>query len=173
MGQSWSSMRRQLEQENICESLKGRIQYFVTRYRKSHDEEGRVAIQLDGQEVFKSCYYDWCIMRSQVAEDFVELEKVSESFQEHWDNIHLETENRGSFDQYTFYEAFYYYQNHSIENCLASERALVRLLAILDKRTGKRRLQKLFSEIEKQPDWLKFFYSLRMDAEGVTQRQLP
>ncbi len=31
MGQSWSSMRNKLEQENICEALNGRIQYFATR----------------------------------------------------------------------------------------------------------------------------------------------
>ena len=59
MGISWSAMRRILERENICDSLKGRIQYFATRYSKSHDQEGRVAIRLDGKEVFKSCFYDW------------------------------------------------------------------------------------------------------------------
>ncbi|MDL2259126.1 hypothetical protein LJC42_08300, partial [Eubacteriales bacterium OttesenSCG-928-K08] len=59
MGLSWSAMRKVLEQENICESLKGRIQYFATRYRKSHDQEGRVAIRLDGEEIFKSDFFDW------------------------------------------------------------------------------------------------------------------
>ena len=31
MGLSWSAMRKVLEDENICDSLKGRVQYFVTR----------------------------------------------------------------------------------------------------------------------------------------------
>ena len=35
MGLSWSAMRKVLEDENICDSLKGRVQYFVTRYRES------------------------------------------------------------------------------------------------------------------------------------------
>ncbi len=61
MALSWSGMRKVLEQENICDSLKGRIQYFATRYRKSHDEEGRVAIRLDGEELFKSSWFDWNI----------------------------------------------------------------------------------------------------------------
>ena len=51
MGLSWSAMRKVLEHENICDSLKGRVQYFVTRYRESHDEEGRVAVRLDGNEI--------------------------------------------------------------------------------------------------------------------------
>lgn len=169
MGQSWSSMRKQLEQENICEALKGRIQYFATRYRESHDQEGRVAIRLDGQEVFKSCYFDWCKTREQVIADLPELKKTSNTYWEYWDKIHLETENRGSFDQFAFYDAFHFYQNHSIEDCLTSESAIVRLFAIFDKRTGKRRLQKLLPEVENQPDWLKFFYGLRMDAEGITE----
>ena len=38
MGISWSTMRKKLETENLCDSLRGRITYFATRYRKSHDE---------------------------------------------------------------------------------------------------------------------------------------
>jgi len=171
LGQSWSSMRKQLEQENICGALKGRVQYFVTRYRKSHDQEGRVAILLDGQEVFKSCYYDWCKTRVQVLDDFPESQMADSTYWKYWDMVHLETENRGSFEQNVFYDAFHYYQNHSIDDCLASDRAIVRMFAILDKRTGKRRLHKHFSEVEAQPDWLKFFYGLRMDVDGITKTQ--
>ena len=167
MGQSWGSMRKQLEQENICDALKGRVQYFATRYRESHDQEGRVAIRLDGQEVFKSCYFDWYKAREQVISDLTELKKAGSSYREYWDKVHLETENRGSFDQFAFYDAFHYYQNHSIDDCLASGSAIVRLFTILDKRVGKRRLQRLLPELEQQPDWLKFFYGLRIDAEGI------
>lgn len=170
MGQSWSKMRKQLEQDHICDALKGRIQYFVTRYRNSHDQEGRVAIRLDGQEIFKSCYFDWCETRKQVIADLPAIKKTSDTYWEYWDKVYLETENRGGFDQFAFYDAFYYYQNHSIDVCFAAESSIVRLFAILDKRTGRRRLQKLLSEIENQPDWLKFFYGLRMDVEGIDVR---
>ena len=167
MSQSWGSMRKQLEQENICDALKGRVQYFATRYRKSHDREGRVAIRLDGQEVFKSCYFDWYKAREQVISDLTELKKGCSNYWEYWDIVHLEAENRGSFDQFAFYDAFHYYQNHSVDDCLASVSAIVRLFTILDKRVGKRRLQRLLPELEQQPDWLKFFYGLRMDVERI------
>lgn len=169
MGQSWSSMRKQLEQENICEALKGRIQYFATRYRESHDQEGRIAIRLDGQEIFKSCYFDWCITRNTVVEDSPDIRQNSTSHWDYWDKVHLETENRGSFDQFAFYDAFYFYQTHSIEDSLNSGSAIVRLFAILDKRTGKRRLRRLYEEINKQPIWLQSFYRLRIDAEGIKE----
>ncbi len=64
---------------------------------------------------------------------------------------------------------FYYHQNHSIDDSLNSENALERLFAVLDKRTGKRWLQILLPKIEEQPDWLKFFYGLWMDVEGITK----
>lgn len=59
MGISFSAMRKILEQENICNALKGRIRYFVTRYRESHDELGRVAILDDDIEVIKSNWFAW------------------------------------------------------------------------------------------------------------------
>ena len=169
MGQSWSSMRKLLEQENICDALRGRIQYFATRYRESHDQEGRVAIRLDGQEVFKSCYFDWCRTRAEVVDGSPEIRQNSATYREYWDNVHLETANRGGLEQLAFYEAFYYYQNHSIEDSLNCNGAIVRLFAIFDKRVGKRRLQKLMADIDKQPIWLQSFYRLRMDAEGIKE----
>lgn len=75
--------------------------------------------------------------------------------------------NRGGFDQFAFYNAFHFYQNHSIDESLSSPDPIVKLFAIFDKRVGKRRLQKILSEIESQPDWLKIFYRLRMEAEGI------
>ena len=61
-GLSWSAIRKILEHEKICDSLKGRVQYFQTRYRDSHDQIGRIAIRLDGEEIFNSDYYkSWMI----------------------------------------------------------------------------------------------------------------
>ncbi|MCL2673790.1 MAG: hypothetical protein FWE92_00490 [Defluviitaleaceae bacterium] len=167
MGLSWSAMRKVLEEENICDSLKGRIQYFATRYRKSHDEEGRVAIRLDGDEIFKSCFYDWEKKRSIVVKSNVILKEKAMSYWDYWDKIHLETKNYGGFDQYGFYEAFYEYHNQSIEKSLVSPDPVVRLFAIMDKRLGKRRLENMFSEIQAQPEWLQVFFKLRLEADRV------
>lgn len=171
MGQSWSKMRKILEQDNICESLKGRIQYFATRYRKSHDQEGRVAIRIDGKEGFKSCFFDWQHKRVEAKKSVVIPNMEDMPWWEYWDRIHLETENFGGFDQYGFYEAFYYYQNHSIEESLVNESPIVRLFAILDKRVGKKRLEKILLEIELQPAWLQVFYRLRIESEVKSPMQ--
>jgi len=52
-------MRKKLEREYICDALKGRITYFVTRYQKSHDAEGRAAVLLDGREILQSSWFIW------------------------------------------------------------------------------------------------------------------
>lgn len=136
-GMSWSAMRKILEYENICDSLKGRVQYYQTNYRKAHDQHGRLSIRVDGKEIVKASYYD------------------------SYDGI------KPSWCSASFYSSFYDYHNNSIDVCLESSDSLVHLFAILDKRCGKRRLEKLMSEVENQPEWLQIFFKLRLEAEKI------
>jgi hypothetical protein len=46
----WSKLK-QLVEDRFAEALRGRVSIFVTRYRRSHDEQGRWAILVDGREV--------------------------------------------------------------------------------------------------------------------------
>lgn len=162
MAISWSAMRKKLEQDNLCPSLQGRVQYFATRYRKVHDSEGGVAVRVDGKEVLRSDFFKW----SKVMYD----ERPAEEFDnKSWHEIDMDTMAKGGFDQYAFYDAFYQYDNQSIEQSLKSDDAIVRLFAILDRRVGKRTLEKILPSISDQPDWLKFFYRLRMQAENISQ----
>jgi len=42
-----------LEQDLLCDALKGRLKYFITKYNNAHDESGRVAIIVDGREIIQ------------------------------------------------------------------------------------------------------------------------
>lgn len=167
MGLSWSAMRKVLEHENICDSLKGRVQYFATRYRESHDQEGRVAVRLDGNEIFRSNFYDGDMKRHEAWNEINASKGRQTDYAESGEQAELEALNKGGFDQFAFYNAFHSYQNSSIEDSLQSSDPVVRLFAILDKRVGKRRLQKVTSEIERQPKWLRPFYRLRLESDGI------
>ena len=167
MGLSWSAMRKILEQENICDSLKGRIQYFATRYRKSHDELGRVAIRLDGNEIFKSCYYDYDIKRHEAWDEINASKGRGTSYNESGEEMELGALVKGGISQYGFYDAFHIYTNNNINDSLNSSNPVVRLFAILDKRVGKRSLKIILSEIETQPEWLQVFYKLRFEVDGI------
>ena len=169
MASSWSAMRKILEQENICESLKGRIQYFATCYRKSHDELGRVAIRLDGNEIFKSCYYDYDIKRHEVWDKINASKNRRTSYSESAEEIEIGVLVEGAFSQHGFYDAFHIYTNSNISDSLKCSNPVVRLFAVLDKRVGKRKLKNLLSEIETQPEWLQIFYKLRLEVDGIIE----
>jgi len=167
MSVSWSAMRKKLETENICDSLKGRITYFATRYRKSHDELGRVAIRLDGNEVFKSCYYDYDIKRHESWDEINESKGRRTSYSESGEEMELGALVKGGISQYGFYDAFYIYSNNDINDSLKSSNPVVKLFAVLDRRVGKRTLEKLKSELDSLPEWLRYFYKLRIESEGL------
>lgn len=50
MANSWSGLRKQLEEKFLCPKLRGRVQYFLTHYHSAPDDYGRIAIRVDGKE---------------------------------------------------------------------------------------------------------------------------
>ena len=76
---------------------------------------------------------------------------------------------QGTFDQKVFYEAFGIFDNQSIEKSLVSENPLVRIFALLDRRLGKRRLLALEDSMEQELDWVRAFYVIRLQAEGLME----
>lgn len=63
-----------------------------------------------------------------------------------------------------------YMDELTIDEALSSENPLVRLFAVLDRRVGKRRLPQLAAAMKDEPEWLRFFYRLRLEAEGFTEK---
>lgn len=160
---SWSSIRRKLEKEYLALSLRGRIQYFVTRYKRSHDQEGRAAILIDGEEVLRGNYYNKFFKSDLFPRDEKYFNRIRNEYS-YMDEVALEL---GCFDQRSFYSAFKEFDNQSIEDSLKSDNLLVRIFAVLDRRIGKRRLLKMRDEIEKEPVIFQLFFKLRTDAEQI------
>ena len=160
---TWSGIRKKLESEYLAESLKGDISYFATSYSRSPDHEGRAAIRYDGKEIIKGCYYhNWT-----KAESFPKDEKYERRMSEEFAYIDDTAIKLGVFDQTCFYKAFKEFDNQSIEKSLYSENMLVRIFAVLDRRVGKRKLISMKESIENEPDSIKEFFAIRMNAEGI------
>ena len=136
----WSNIRNKLENVYLADSLKGRIQYFTTTYRGCHDCEGRASIRLDDEEILKSSYFDKVSAHS----------KIYYSHSADWESAYLLAEAQGCFDQRNFYQAFQEFDNQSIQKSLQSESLLVRIFAILDRRTGKRTLLALENRMKNE-----------------------
>lgn len=162
----WSGIRKKLEEDYLCTALKGRIQYFCTSYSKCPDHEGRAAILLDGAEVLKSNYYAYEATRNHT-QRAVEVQYSDLSRVACWQQAFQATLNHGCFDQRIFYQAFQEFDNQGIARSLQSANPLVRILALLDRRVGKRRLLALQHQMEQELDWVRFFYFLRIEAEEI------
>ena len=167
---TWSGIRNKLENDYLCPALRGHIQYFATSYSKSADHEGRAAIRVDGVEVLRSNYYTYF---ENVWTRFHHLRSTTlkdcDSAKEAINQAHAFALEQGTFDQKVFYEAFGIFDNQSIEKSLVSENPLVRIFALLDRRLGKRRLLALEESMERELPWVRAFYVIRMQAEGLME----
>ena len=97
--------------------------------------------------------------------------KDCDSAKEAINQAHAFALEQGTFDQKVFYEAFGIFDNQSIEKSLVSENPLVRIFALLDRRLGKRRLLALEESMEPELDWVRAFYVIRMQAEGLMEKE--
>ncbi len=167
---TWSGIRNKLENDYLCPALRGRIQYFATSYSKSLGFESRVAIRMDGIEVLRSGYLDYCQnywnRYQALRREGIGLEDPKAPFQ----MAHTGALNDGCFTAVCFCEAFHEFDNQSIEKNLVSENPLVRIFAFLDRRLGKRRLLALSGSMERELPWVRAFYVIRMQAEGLADK---
>ena len=160
---TWSGIRKKLETEYLARSLRGHIQYYATSYRQSPDQEGRAAIRYDGKEIIKGCYWNnW--MKAHL---FPKDEKYERRMRV--ENVYMDDTalRLGVFDQRSFYRAFEKFDNQSIEKSLKSDDLIVRIMAVLDRRVGKRRLLLMKEKMENEPETFREFYAIRMKAEGL------
>ncbi|NLL29719.1 MAG: hypothetical protein GX258_01410 [Clostridiales bacterium] len=179
MAQSWSGIRKILENDLLCDSLRGRVQYFITKYTKAHDESGRVAVRVDGIEILKGnefIYYknylhienalkmEMNIPRREWNGKITLYEEENRQVEDTVEEIMIEN---GHFHVWQFTDALKQYRTNSIQDSLTSSNYLVRMFAIMDRRVGKRTLHKLKEEMHKLPEWLQFFYKLRFEADNL------
>lgn len=157
---SWSSLRKAIH-EQLAPSLRDRVDVFVTRYRHAHDGDGRWAIRLDGQEI--------AALGDMVARA------------ERYERDHQTRESGGSRprlsgfrwaaatgrpDSDGFRRSLCRLLALPIESALESEDSVIRALALVDRRLGKRRLRSLRLPHEAS-DLERRLLEVRLEAEGI------
>ncbi len=178
MSESWSGIRKRLEQDLLCEKLRGRVQFFRTIYHGAPDEYGRFAVRVDGKEIFQANPYNennysriaWDIKEARTIpprewtgkEDLYDTENSAAE-----DEARMISVNEGIVDSFDVPYAIKKYLNQDIADCIGDEDPLVRMFAILDRRVGKRKLKEIAETVQDQPEWLRQFYRLRLDVEGI------
>ncbi|WP_441296779.1 SF0329 family protein [Bacillus sp. Marseille-P3661] len=74
--------------------------------------------------------------------------------------------NQNIFESYFLYAAFMEYATLSIDEAMNSENIIIKAYSMLDRRLGKRRLEKLELTQETHP-LIADFYKIRCDVEGL------
>lgn len=178
MSSTWSKKKKILEEEMLCESLRGRVSYFVTSYHGAPDKAGRFCIRVDGKEyVHANPYnerYSWREECRQKKEQQIPAREwdgkrflYDEENREVEERVEAQMLQEGKAELYQAMDAITEYMNMDIKKALTSSNEMIRLMAILDRRVGKRTLLKQREILAEQPKWLQFFYQLRFDAEGI------
>ena len=159
----WAEVRKTLEQNLLCDSLKGRVRYFTTRYRKAHDQTGRVCILVDKKEVINMPFY---IEDCRHFEASVRSKAATQMYKDNLKDVFIEYAEQGLFYPGDFGIALNEYLSVNINDAISSDNLLVRMLAVMDRRVGKRTLHKIKTSISDLPEWLQYFYQLRLKNEN-------
>lgn len=168
MGDSWSAIKKRLEEDLLATSLRGRLHYHLTRHRKSHDAAYRIAIYVDGE-----LYIDGTMFKHyapgyvQMSRDLVAQGLFYGNARERYDQMDAMRLEGGEFGSWMFDVALREFLKMDVRSAARHENPIIRMLAIVDRRLGKRSLERLKDDVIKQPEWLQRFYLLRMRAEGI------
>lgn len=159
---SWSGMRKYLEQEMLAPCLCGRVRYHCGA--PIEGEAGLFAVYVDGRLVR---HYAMDSMASALYQGERPTD-MAEFWRGYWHAAEqIPVWARDVHDELEFAGALRVYRSLDIAASLTSHDPNVRMLALLDRRVGKRTLTRLWEEAAHWPNWLRAFYDLRAAAEGL------
>ncbi len=158
---SWAGLREQLTRL-LCDEFKHRISYFLTYYHNVHNSYGRAAILLDKKELV--CF-SW-IETFHQENDISSFDKAKQgiSYQDMLVKLKPTWDADCTYCNMDFLDAALQFRSLPIQCALESENYIIKILAIMDRRVGKRTLSRIAEakEYEKYPAWVRQFYTLRL-----------
>jgi hypothetical protein len=184
----WSKVRQQLE-SFLCPALAGSVEYIVSGYRYTADKPIHCNITVDKIEVFNmkdpSTGIKWYQTEQEIkAEIEGKLTVTSEEIETvRKESSHLIPDERleviarnhkaarcakailkaqTNLVKQDFQKLANIFLSESIENSLESEDIILNVLALVDRRLGKKRLQALASEMQIKHPIVQYFYALRL-----------
>lgn len=166
----WSHLKNQIETK-FADSIAGRVEVWNTRYRKSHDQEGEAWITFDKERIcsmgaytfYKEAWLETLKLRKgELKIDWFDSEIYSQRHE-----AEKIVKEKGVLAPWDFNSALYDYLNLSIDAAIVSDNPVIRSLAVLDKRFGKRRLNEY--DDSKEHPLVRMLYHLRCKAEGLNK----
>ena len=189
MAKNWKHTKKLLE-DLLCDKLKGRITYQLHCYRPDDDWTGYLEIMLDKKPIFRagSCLTknpNYSVLMSEdeirrIMMKYLKTDSANGSAEVNSTSIrtaagficsYIRSSQRQEQGRIFLEDAMVMlgeYLSSDIETSLKSSSPFINALAVLDRRVGKRRLQKLADESSSvAPKWAWPFYKSRFEAEGI------
>ena len=121
---SWGGLNSQLK-GFLCDDLKNRITYFLTRYHKVHDAYGRASICLDKKDLVNFSWAEMCRqdMDMGIAYDkdpFLSDDEVHAQLKPKWDA-------QATYHEMDFLDAALTFRSMAISNALESENYIIKI----------------------------------------------
>lgn len=192
MPKNWKYIKKLLEKEFICEKLRGHITYDLTDYRpapwyqqhfimKYDDEilldvsqpERRWDKRYKGREIY---WEQRKLIADKIRENYnLKQQDLSTSVLDSIIEVSIEEADKinahhnGIFGVHDIIDAIGVYLHSDIEKSLTWEQDdFIHALAVLDRRCGKRRLERYASwGYTSFPEWLRRIYQIRFEAEKI------
>ncbi|WP_310602372.1 SF0329 family protein [Anaerosporobacter sp.] len=190
---AWSKTKQQLE-SFICDGLKERMEYRSTAYKYAPDKSGKCYIAVDKKEVFSmsdaKAIVTWYKTEQEIKKDtdiqvHVTEEEIQAVRKEMGDAIPAErlaviAKNKRqsevakqimaaqtALSKSDFYQAASMFLSSSVDNCMNGDDIILNVLALVDRRVGKKRLRDLRYRMQMKHPIVQYFYKLRCEAEGI------
>jgi hypothetical protein len=169
----WSKLKGSLDALR-APKLRKRVALHQARYRYTREEIGRIWVTVDSREVASFDTSTYIRRRTELGGDLFEIRRAETPDQPPDHAAYLETDDRareilrraGQCDDYEAIVDLEAYLSLPIDDALTSPSPLVRALAVIDRRVGKRRLRTLqVGPLEHA--LVRQLYLLRCEAEGI------
>ncbi|MFD0589944.1 hypothetical protein ACFQZE_18345 [Paenibacillus sp. GCM10027627] len=187
---SWSKLKQQLE-SFLCPALHGKVEYIATSYRYLPDKAGICYIAVDKKKVLnmmdKTTLIRWYQNEQEIKNDSSiqipisdeEIEAVRTNFKGTVpeDRLHVIARSKKTSEhakrlmlaqvelsKSSFDVTANKFLATSIDQSLESDDILLNILALVDRRVGKKRILNLSETMKQKHPSVKFFYELRLDT---------
>jgi hypothetical protein len=163
----WSKIKKNVESK-FSEKLNKKIQLYITSYGTSYDVSdlfNRGWITVNGKEIVNFSTPDSFYLNGSVFHFATPTECVHSEEIHYTERSKNTLSEKGEFSMFDLSHCCYAYLDLNIDEAINHKSPIINMLAVLDKRLGKRRLLKL-NEKELHP-LVSYFLDLRLESEMI------
>ncbi len=169
----WTQLKKRIE-NGFARSVQGRVSVHAARYRHSHDSEGRGWITLDKREIASFATLGHWMAEWKLQTALREANKCADyndpaqnaGYHDAQRQANAVLLRQGSMTYDNLYYELEGYLNLSIEQALDDDSVVMRALAVIDRRLGKRRLADFALRVDELP-LVTELLAFRKEVEGI------